>query len=63
VVQVGELVINGMDANRKQNLNLGGMYGFGNAVTGNVNNIMDSFEAIDGVIFDQDIKPNLAGNI
>ncbi|WP_251550403.1 hypothetical protein [Neobacillus muris] len=63
VVQVGELVINGMDANRKYNLNLGGMYGFANAVTGNLNNISDSFEAVDGVIFDQDIKPNLAGNI
>lgn len=63
VVQVGELVVNGMDANRKQNLNLGGMYGIGNNTIGNLNNIADSFEAMDGVIFDQDIKPNFGGNI
>jgi hypothetical protein len=60
---IGESIINGMDANRKQNLNLGGMYGFANAVTGNVNNILDSFEMVDGVIFDQDIKPSVAGNV
>jgi hypothetical protein len=60
---VGESIINGMDANRKYNLNLGGMYGFANAVTGNLNNIADSFEMFDGVIFDQDIKPNVAGNV
>lgn len=58
VVQVGELVVNGMDANRKQNLNLAGMYGIGNANIGNLNSIADSFEGMDGVIFDQDIKPN-----
>jgi hypothetical protein len=62
-VLVGESVINGMDANRKYNLNLGGMYGFANAVTGNLNNISDSFEMFDGVIFDQDIKPNIGGNV
>ncbi|MEH7384568.1 hypothetical protein V7147_03995 [Bacillus sp. JJ1521] len=63
VVQVGELVVNGMDANRKQNLNLGGMYGIGNATIGNLNTIADSFEGMDGVIFDQDIKPNFGGNV
>jgi hypothetical protein len=62
-IVVGESVINGMDANRKYNLNMGGMYGFANAVTGNINNVADSFEMFDGLIFDQDIKPNLAGNI
>jgi hypothetical protein len=62
-VVVGESIINGMDANRKYNLNNGGMYGFANAVTGNLNNIADSFEVYDGVIFDQDIKPNFAGNL
>jgi hypothetical protein len=60
---VGQSNINGMDANRKYNLNMGGIYGFANAVTGNLNNITDSFEVIDGVIFDQDIKPNIAGNV
>lgn len=63
VVQVGELVVNGMDANRKYNLNLAGMYGIGNIAIGNLNNIADSFEVVDGVIFDQDIKPNFGGNI
>ncbi|NRD77130.1 hypothetical protein HPT25_06425 [Bacillus sp. BRMEA1] len=60
-VNVGESVINGMDANRKYNLNVGGMYGFGNVITCNLNNINDSFEMVDGVIFDQDIKPNIGG--
>ena len=52
-----------MDANRKQNLNLGGMYGIGNVAAGNLNTINDSFEVMDGLIFDQDIKPNFGGNI
>ncbi|MBM7656180.1 hypothetical protein [Neobacillus cucumis] len=58
---IGEGVVNGMDANRKYNLNMGGTYGFSNLNTGNVNNIADSFEMIDGVIFDQDLKPNIGG--
>jgi len=62
-VSVGETIINGMDANRKYNLNIGGIYGFANAIAGNLNNNADSFEVIDGVIFDQDIKPNIGGNI
>ncbi len=62
-VLVGQSVINGMDANRKYNLNMGGIYGFANAVTGNLNNNADSFEVFDGLIFDQDIKPNIAGNV
>jgi len=56
-VNVGESVINGMDANRKYNLNMGGIYGFNNLNAGNLNNIVDSFEMIDAPIFDQDIKP------
>ncbi|MDR4944949.1 hypothetical protein [Neobacillus cucumis] len=58
---IGEGVVNGMDANRKYNLNMGGTYGFNNLNTGNVNNIADSFEMMDGVIFDQDLKPNIGG--
>lgn len=61
-VFVGESVVTGMDANRKYNLGIGGSYGVLNAVTGNLINIADSFEVIDGVIFDQDIKPNIGGN-
>jgi hypothetical protein len=62
-VVIGESIINGMDANRKYNLNMGGVYGFANAITGNLNNNNDSFEVIDGAIFDQDIKPNIGGNL
>ena len=62
-VVVGESVINGMDANRKYSINVGGMYGVGNVITGNLNNIADSLEMFDGVIFDQDIKPNIGGNV
>ena len=58
---IGEGVVNGMDANRKYNLNMGGVYGFNNAMAGNVNNIADSFEMLDGVILDQDLKPNIGG--
>lgn len=60
-VFVGEGVVNGMDANRKYNLSMGGVYGFNNVTAGNINNIADSFEMIDGVIFDQDLKPNIGG--
>ncbi|MED4206324.1 hypothetical protein [Neobacillus mesonae] len=60
-INVGETVINGMDANRKYNLNIGGIYGFANAIAGNLNTNIDNFEMIDGVIFDQDIKPNIGG--
>lgn len=58
---VGEGFVNGMDANRKYNLNMGGNYGFFNLNTGILNNNVDSFEMIDGVIFDQDLKPNVGG--
>ncbi|WP_042456776.1 hypothetical protein [Neobacillus dielmonensis] len=58
---VGEGVINGMDANRKYNLNMGGNYGFNNLNTAISNNILDSFEMVDGPIFDQDFKPNVGG--
>ncbi|MEH7097460.1 hypothetical protein [Neobacillus vireti] len=61
VVNVGEMVINGMDANRKYNLNMGGVYGISNLNGGNLNNIVDSLEMVDGAIFDQDIKPNIGG--
>ena len=60
---VGQSMINGMDANRKYNLNMGGVYGISNLNAGNLNNIVDSFEVVDGPIFDQDIKPNVSGNV
>ncbi|MBS4214878.1 MULTISPECIES: hypothetical protein [Neobacillus] len=60
---VGEGIVNGMDANRKYNLNSGGIYGINTINAGNINSVADSFEIIDGVIFDQDIKPIIATNI
>ncbi|MFJ7727565.1 hypothetical protein ACIQXV_15555 [Neobacillus sp. NPDC097160] len=60
---VGESIVTGMDGNRKYNLNFGGQYGAFNIIAGNLGNIVDSFNAFDGVIFDQDFKPNLGSNI
>lgn len=60
-VFVGESVVTGMDANRKYNMGFGGVYGFGNVVMGNLSNVADSFEMMDGVIFDQDFKPSIGG--
>ncbi|MCM3768486.1 hypothetical protein [Neobacillus niacini] len=59
---VGEGIVNGMDANRKYNLNTGGIYGINTVNLGNINNNNDSFEVIDGVIFDQDFKPSAPVN-
>jgi hypothetical protein len=55
---VGETVINGMDANRAYNMNIGGSYGINNVVTNNRSTINGT---IDGQIFDQDLKPNIGG--
>lgn len=63
IVNVGQSIINGMDANRKYNLNMGGVYGITNLNGGNINNIVDSFELLDGPILDQDIKPSVSGNV
>ncbi|MFF2447881.1 hypothetical protein QNH39_03925 [Neobacillus novalis] len=60
---IGESIVTGMDANRKYNLGFGGIYGFGNVQAGNLVNNLDSFEVIDGAIFDNDIKPNFGPNI
>lgn len=62
-VFVGESVITGMDANMKFNTGLGATFGFFDAITGNININLDNFEIADGNIYDQDFKPNLAGNI
>ena len=62
-VFVGESIVTGMDDNRKYNLGFGGQYGAFNTIAGNISNNADSFEVIDGVIFDQDFKPNLGSNV
>ncbi|MBO0962412.1 hypothetical protein J1P26_22170 [Neobacillus sp. MM2021_6] len=62
-VTVGQSIVTGMDANRKYNLAFGGTFGLFNIVSMNVGNNIDSLDGIDGVILDQDFKPNLGGNI
>ncbi|QCJ44560.1 hypothetical protein FAY30_23200 [Bacillus sp. S3] len=57
-INVGETVINGMDANRQYNLSIGGSYGINNVITNNTNTINGR---IDGQIFDQDFKPSIGG--
>ncbi|MED4206779.1 hypothetical protein [Neobacillus mesonae] len=57
-INIGETVINGMDANRAYNLNIGGSYGIKNIITNNASTING---AIDGQIFDQDFKPIIGG--
>jgi len=57
-VNVGETVINGMDANRAYNLNIGGSYGANNVITNNPSTINGT---IDGQIFNQDFKPIIGG--
>ncbi|CRK84850.1 hypothetical protein [Neobacillus massiliamazoniensis] len=57
-VNVGQTVINGMDANRKYNLSIGGSYGTNNVITNNPSTINGP---IDGQIFDQDFKPIIVG--
>ncbi|OIK13399.1 hypothetical protein BIV60_14055 [Bacillus sp. MUM 116] len=57
-INVGETVINGMDANRQYNLSMGGSYGINNIITNNTNTINGR---IDGQIFDQDFKPIIGG--
>ncbi|ETI68410.1 hypothetical protein [Neobacillus vireti] len=53
-INVGETVINGMDANRQYNQSIGGNYGINNVITNNLSTINGR---IDGQIFDQDFKP------
>jgi hypothetical protein len=62
-VFVGESIVTGLDGNRKYNLGFGGLYGLFNVSAGNLSNNVDSFEMIDGVIFDQDFKPNVGSNL
>ncbi|GHH97749.1 hypothetical protein [Neobacillus kokaensis] len=62
-ITVGESILTGMDANRKYNLAFGGTFGLFNIVSANIGNNIDSLDGIDGVIFDQDIKPNFGANV
>jgi len=61
-VFVGESIITGMDANMKYNTGRAGQYGFFCTEIASYNVNIDSMEVLDGVIFDQDIKPNIVGS-
>lgn len=59
-VFIGNMNISGWDANQKQNLAQGAMYGQFNITYGNLHYLFDGFEFLDGVMFDQDIKAQIA---
>lgn len=61
-VFIGITNVSGWDGNQKLNLAQGAMYGQFNWATGNVHYTFDGYEFIDGVIFDQDIKSQIANN-
>ncbi|WP_067625833.1 hypothetical protein [Alicyclobacillus acidiphilus] len=56
-VFVGEIRIPGWDANQKSNSAHAAVYGSSNVEATTVNVTVDNFEAIDGMINDQDVKP------
>lgn len=57
-VFIGEVNITGWDANTKSNYGHGSIYGFFNVLVAISNLNFDGLELIDGVINDQDLKPN-----
>ncbi|QSO50246.1 hypothetical protein JZ785_14870 [Alicyclobacillus curvatus] len=62
-VFVGEINCGGWDANQKQNIGHGSLYGFYNVVVNQLSIANDNYELLDGVINDQDFKPMTAGNL
>ncbi|MCF8568073.1 hypothetical protein LLE49_25440 [Alicyclobacillus tolerans] len=62
-VFIGEINCGGWDANQKQNLGHGALYGFYNIILNQQSYLLDSFEMIDGAINDNDFKSMVAGNI
>lgn len=60
---IGEYNLGGWDANMKQNQAKGGLYGFFNVIPLHFNLCVDSMEAIDGIINDQDVKPMGTANL
>lgn len=54
---LGNTVITGWDANMKFNSGNGGFFGFFNYSIASVNSNFDGFEAADGNMNDQDVKP------
>ncbi|MDP9727200.1 hypothetical protein ACOJUR_12830 [Alicyclobacillus tolerans] len=62
-ILVGEFNFSGWDANMKYNAAYAGNYGVFNFSNGLYNMLNDGFEGIDGVINDQDFKPDMGGNM
>lgn len=60
---IGETVLTGMDANMKFNAGHSGVYGLLDYEIFPLNTNFDNFEMIDGVMNDQDFKPNVGGNV
>lgn len=61
-VFIGEINCGGWDANQKQNLGHGALYGFFNVTTNIWSAAFDGNEWLDGLILDQDFKPLIGSN-
>jgi hypothetical protein len=59
---IGEVNINGLDANQKQNAGQTGTYGLF-IVNGNFNFMFDGNEVFDSPIIDADVKSSLSGQV
>ncbi|WAH44543.1 hypothetical protein NZD89_07650 [Alicyclobacillus fastidiosus] len=59
---VGQINNGGWDANQKFEVAKSGNFGFF-SMYNSVNILTDSFEFIDGMVIDSDIKPTVAGNV
>lgn len=62
-VFIGEINCGGWDANQKQNQGHGAIFGFFNVCMYQWNAALDNMELLDGVMFDQDFKPMIGGNL
>ncbi|QSO48268.1 hypothetical protein [Alicyclobacillus mengziensis] len=58
----GQYNTGGWDANIKVSEGCGAHFGFFNVVPIQVNVCLDNFQAADGIMNDQDIKPQFSGN-
>ncbi|WP_258112250.1 hypothetical protein [Alicyclobacillus sp. SP_1] len=62
-VFIGEINCGGWDANEKQNLGHGALYGFFNTVLYQQSYVWDNMEIFDSWINDQDFKPMMGVNV
>ncbi|MCF8567595.1 hypothetical protein LLE49_23010 [Alicyclobacillus tolerans] len=59
---IGQYNMGGWDANMKTNYGHGATLGFFNVIPFQFNINVDNFEFVDGMINDQDFKPQFSGN-